>query len=84
MIELAEFVRACYDVESTVVEVCGHDVSEYADRAFIAVFKIGRVLVQVLGMSTHGFFVKALAIAKEFNVWAQDGLDDVEGLCVKG
>lgn len=83
VIELPEFVRAGDDVESAVVEVGGDDVGEDANGSFVSVFKIRRVLVQVFGMASNGFFVEALPVAVEFDVGAEDGFDDVEGGRVK-
>ena len=83
VVELPEFVRAWYDVEGAVFEVGGDDVGEDANRSFVPVFKIRRVLVQVFGMASDGFFVEALPIAVEFDVGAEYGFDYVEGGRVK-
>ena len=83
VVELPEFVRAGYDVEGAVFEVSGDDVGEDANRSFVPVFKIRRVLVQVFGMAPDGFFVEALPIAVEFDVGAEYGFDYVEGGRVK-
>lgn len=83
VVELPQFVRAGDDVEGSVVEVGGDDVGEDAYRSFVPVFKIGRVLVQVFGMASDGFFVEALPVAVEFDVGAEDGFDYVEGGRVK-
>ena len=83
VVELPQFVRAGDDVEGAVVEVGGDDVGEDAYRSFIPVFKIRRVLVQMFGMASDGFFVQALPVAVEFDVGAEDGFDDVEGGRVK-
>ena len=83
MVELPQFVRARYDVEGAVFEVGGYDVGEDANGSFVPVFKIRRVLVQVFGMASDGFFVEALSIAVEFDVGAEDGFDNVEGGRVK-
>ncbi len=83
VVELPQFVRAGYDVEGAVFEVGGDDVGEDANGSFVSVFKIRRVLVQVFGMASNGFFVEALAVAVEFDVGAEDGFDDVEGGRVK-
>ncbi len=83
VVELPEFVRAGYDVEGAVFEVGGYDVGEDANGSFVPVFKIGRVLVQVFGMTSDGFFVQALAVAVEFDVGTKYGFDYVEGGRVK-
>ena len=83
VVELSQFVRAGYDVESAVFEVCGYDVGEDANGSFVPVFKIRRVLVQVFGMASNGFFVQALPVAVEFDIGAEYGFDDVEGGRVK-
>ena len=83
VVELSQFVRAGDDVEGAVVEVGGYDVGEDANGAFVPVFKIRRVLMQVFGMASNGFFVQALAVAVEFDVGSEDGFDDVEGGWVK-
>ena len=83
VVELSQFVRAGDHVEGTVVEVGGDDVGEDAYRSFVPVFKIGRVLVQVFGMASDGFFIEALPVAVEFDVGTEDGFDDVEGGRVK-
>ena len=70
-------------MEGTVFEVGGDDVGEDAYGSFVSVFKIRRVLVQVFGMASDGFFVQALPVAVEFDVGAEDGFDDVEGGRVK-
>ena len=83
VVELPQFVRAGDDVEGAVVEVGGDDVGEDAYGAFVPVFKIRRVLVQVFGMASDGFFVEALSVAVEFDVGTEDGFDYVEGGRVK-
>ena len=83
VVELPQFVRAGYDVEGAVVEVGGYDVGEDAYGSFVSVFKIRRVLVQVFGMASDGFFIEALPVAVEFDVGAEYGFDDVEGGRVK-
>ena len=83
VVELPQFVRAGDDVEGAVVEVGGYDVGEDANGSFVSVFEIGRVLVQVFGVASDGFFVEALPVAVEFDVGAEDGFDDVEGGGVK-
>ena len=83
VVELPQFVRAGDDVEGAVFEVGGDDVGEDAYGSFVPVFKIGRVLVQVFGMASDGFFVEALSIAVEFDIGAEYGFDDVEGGRVK-
>ena len=83
VVELPQFVRAGNDVEGAVVEVGGDDVGEDAYGSFVPVFKIRRVLVQVFGMASNGFFVEALPVAVEFDIGAEDGFDYVEGGRVK-
>ena len=83
VVELSQFVRAGDDVEGAVFEVGGYDVGEDANGSFVPVFKIGRVLVQVFGMTSDGFFVQTLAVAVEFDVGAEYGFDYVEGGRVK-
>ena len=83
VVELPQFVRAGYDVEGAVFEVGGYDVGEDANGSFVPVFKIGRVLVQVFGMTSDGFFVQTLAVAVEFDVGTEYGFDYVEGGRVK-
>ena len=83
VVELPQFVRARYDVEGAVFEVGRYDVGEDANGSFVPVFKIRRVLVQVFGMASDGFFVEALPIAVEFDVGAENGFDNVEGGRVK-
>ncbi len=83
VVELPQFVRAGDDVEGTVVEVGGDDVGEDANGSFVPVFEIGRVLMQVFGVASDGFFVEALPVAVDFDVGAEDGFDDVEGGGVK-
>ena len=61
----------------------GDDVGEYSNRSFVSVFKIRRILVQVFGMASDGFFVEALPVAVEFDVGSKDGFDYVEGGRVK-
>ena len=83
VVELPQFVRAGYDVEGAVFEVGRYDVGEDANGSFVSVFKIRRVLVQVFGMASNGFFVQALPVAVEFDVGTEYGFDDVEGGRVK-
>ncbi len=83
VVKLPQFVRARYDVEGAVFEVGGYDVGEDANGSFVPVFKIGRVLVQVFGMTSDGFFVQTLAVAVEFDVGTKYGFDYVEGGRVK-
>ena len=83
VVELPEFVGTGHDVEGAVVEVRGHDVGQHAHRAFVSVFKIRGILVQVFGVAAHGFFVQALPSAVEFDVGTEDGFDNVEGGWVK-
>lgn len=83
VVELSQFVRAGDDVEGAVFEVGGYDIGKYANGSFVPVFKIRRVLMQVFGMASDGFFVQTLAVAVEFDVGSEDGFDDVEGGGVK-
>ncbi len=83
VVELPQFVRAGYDVECAVFEVGGDDVGEDSNGSFVPVFKISRVLMQVFGVASDGFFVEALPVAVEFDVGAEYGFDNVEGGRVK-
>ena len=83
VVELPQFVRAGHDVEGAVFEVGGDDVGEDANGSFVPVFKIRRVLMQVFGVASNGFFVEALPVAVEFDVGSEDGFDYVEGGRVK-
>ena len=64
MLELPLLVRAGHHMQRAVYEVGVHNVSEDADRTLKSVLKVGRVLVQMLGMAPHRLLDKRLTLAE--------------------